>query len=302
MNANAKLLPILPSLALNRILYATDFSPASVAALPWISAIARKYGSHLFVAHVWTPPPYTMITSETEGEVEELEQNRARDRAKELLAKQLAGVPATVVVRSGSPLQEITAIVREQNIDLVILTTHGRSGLKHLSMGSVAEELLRNLPCPVLTVGPHVATGMMEKAELKHILFPTDFSDASRAALPFLSSLAAEYKAPMTLLHVLPTETAINPAAMAREGSKELRDTLSPFLDRHCSPEYVVDFGNPVERTLAYARSRHSSLIGLGLKPANCLATRFCKTLPYRIILEAGCPVLTLSDPHRWQS
>ena len=152
MKTNAVVIPILPEIAINRILYATDFSEASLAALPLVSTIARRYGSHVFVANVWTPLPYTMVSPEAAGALQNKDERETRSKVQQLLnTKELAGLSATAILKSGAPSQELTRLVREKNIDLAILGTHGRTGLKHLLMGSVAEELFRNLPCPVLT-------------------------------------------------------------------------------------------------------------------------------------------------------
>jgi nucleotide-binding universal stress UspA family protein len=72
--------------------------------------------------------------------------------------------------------------------------------MKHLLMGSVAEDLFRHLPCPVLTVGPNVSKASMRATDIKHILFPTDLSHESQKVFPYLASLASEYKASLTLL------------------------------------------------------------------------------------------------------
>ena len=168
MKTNAVVIPILPEIAINRILYATDFSDASLAALPLVSTIARSYGSRVFVVNVSTPLPYTMVSPEAAGALQHKDELETRSKVQQLLnTKELAGLSATAVVRSGIPTQELTRLVREQNIDLAILGTHGRTGMKHLLMGSVAEDLFRHLPCPVLTVGPNISKPSMQERRRK---------------------------------------------------------------------------------------------------------------------------------------
>ena len=145
MKTQAVVIPIVPDIELKRILYATDFSEASLAALPLVSMIARKYGSHVFLVNVWTPVPYTMVSPEAASILQHRDEREARAKAGELLnTKELAGLKATVLIEAGSPAQEVPRIVHEQHLDLAILGTHGRTGLKHLLMGSVAEELFRS--------------------------------------------------------------------------------------------------------------------------------------------------------------
>ena len=296
MKTDAIVIPIVPEIAAKRILFATDFSEVSLSALPLVSTIARKYESRVFVVNVWTPVPYTMISPEAAGVLQRQDEREIQAKTRKLLnTKELTGLSATALVMPGIPAQELSRLVREENIDLAILATHGRTGLRHLLMGSVAEELFRNLPCPVLTVGPNISKRSITGTEIKHILFPTDLSDESRAVFPYLASLASDYKASLTLLHVLPVETATNPDAktLAEPLRQEMQSIFSSHIDPRCPAEFVVDFGDTVERTLAHAQTRNADLIGLGVLQAGELMTHFRNTVAYRIVLQAHCPVLT---------
>jgi nucleotide-binding universal stress UspA family protein len=296
MNAEAVLFPIVPAVEFSRVLYATDFSEASLAALPLVSTIARKYRSQVLVTHIWTPFPYTMVTPETAAELEKRDENEVLAKARALLTtRELSGLPATIVVEPGNPAAELDRIVRQQNVDLVIVSTHGRTGFRHLLMGSVAEELFRSLPCPVLTIGPNVSKRLMETTEIKHVLFPTDLSDESRTVFPYLASLASEYKASLTLLHVLPMEIATNPDAktLAEPLRKEMERIFSPQIDPRSPAEFLIDFGDTAERILAHAETACADLIGLGVRKAAEITTHFRNTVAYRVLLGARCPVLT---------
>ena len=158
MKANAVVIPMVPEIAVKRILYATDFSEASLAALPLVATIARRYKSRVFVVNVCTRVAYTMVSPEAAGVLQHKDEREDQAKARQLLnTKELAGLSVTAIVKSGSAVHELRRLVHEKNIDLAILGFHGRTGLKHLLMGSVAEELFRNLPCPVVTVGPNVS-------------------------------------------------------------------------------------------------------------------------------------------------
>lgn len=289
-------MPIVPQIELKRILYATDFSQASLAALSLVSAIARKYGSEVFITNVWAPVPYTMVTPENASTVDQKEEDEARARAKAVsTTEELSGLPVKVIVEPGSPVIEIKRIVRQQKIDLAIVSTHGRTGFRHFVMGSVAEELFRGLPCPVLTVGPNVSRRSMESTEIKHILFPTDLSDESRTVFPYLASLASQYRALLTLLHVLPIEAAANPDArsLAEPMRAEMQRIFCPHIDPRNPAEFVIDFGETAERILAHAETGNADLIGLGVRHAAEITTHFRNTVAYRVVLGAHCPVLT---------
>lgn len=296
MKPSAVVIPIATAIELQRILYATDFSDASLAALPLVSTIARKYGSRVFVLNVSTSVSYAMVSPEAAATLQHRDELATRSKVLDLLkTEDLAGLSTTAVVRSGIPTEEVERFVREHKIDLAILGTHGRTGIKHLLMGSVAEELFRHLPCPVLTVGPNVSKAAMQTTNVRHILFPTDLSDESRAAFPYLVSLASQYKASLTLLHVLPVETERNPDAksLADPLRKEMQEIFSPYLDPRCPAEFIIDFGDAAERILAHAESGRADIIGLGVRKAAEITTHFRNTVAYRVVLQAHCPVLT---------
>jgi nucleotide-binding universal stress UspA family protein len=168
---NAAIIPILPAIQLKRILYATDFSEASRRALPIVSALAKRYGSQVYVVNVWSTLPYSMVTPEAMAVMEnKQEQDVKSDMARLLQTSELQGLQTTSLLKSGEPLDEIRRIVEDQQIDLAVIATHGRTGIRHLLMGSVAEELLRSLSCPVLTVGPHLANRFTEPREISNSL------------------------------------------------------------------------------------------------------------------------------------
>jgi len=296
MKASSVVIPIAPVIELQRVMFATDFSDASLAPLPLVSSIAHKYGSQVFVVNVSTPDPYTMVSPEAVAVLQHKEELKAQSKVQHLLkTKELAGLSTTAVVRSGLPTEELVRFVREHRIDLAILGTHGRTGLKHLLMGSVAEDLFRHLPCPVLTVGPNVSKASMQATDIKHILFPTDLSDESQAVFPYLASLASQYKASLTLLHVLPLETASNPDVrpLAEPLRKDMHNIFSSHVDTHCRAEYIIDSGDAAGRILAHAETGRADLIGLGVRKAGEITTHFRNTVAYRVVLQAHCPVLT---------
>jgi nucleotide-binding universal stress UspA family protein len=296
MNASAIVISMVPAVQVRRILFATDFSEASRAALPLVSAIARQYGSHVYVANIWSPLPYSMVTPEAVSTLENKQKNEAQAKARGVLAtKELAGVQATVIVQPGDPVEELNRVVRQQNIDLAVLSTHGRTGWKHVVMGSVAEELFRNLTCPVLTVGPCFSKWFSEKSQLKSILFPTDLSEESRSVFPYLASLASEYKSDLTLMHVLPEETGTNPDArrLAEPLRQEMEGTFSPQISPRCRANFVIEFGDPAKCILTFAQRRNVDLIGMGVRKAVAISTHFRNTIAYQVVLGADCPVLT---------
>ena len=117
MKASAIVIPIVPDIEIKRILYATDFSEASLAALPLVSTVAHKYGSRVFVVNVWTPIPYSMVSPEAASVLQRKDELEARAKAQAILnRKDLAGLSATAIVQTGSPAEELKWVVRNEKL------------------------------------------------------------------------------------------------------------------------------------------------------------------------------------------
>jgi nucleotide-binding universal stress UspA family protein len=145
-------------ITLKRILVPTDFSETSDAALNYGRALARTFGSSLHVLHVaenifsraFAGEGYVAIVPELQADLE----RSARERIAELLIDNDTPKLDTqgVVTTSNATALEIVAYAKKNDIDLIVMGTHGRGGVAHLFMGSVAERVVRTAPCPVLTV------------------------------------------------------------------------------------------------------------------------------------------------------
>lgn len=217
---------------LKRILYATDFSEASRLALPIVCAIGRKYGSQIWVMNVWSRLPYSMVTPEALGVVENKQEADAKaEMARFLQRSELQELPTKPLVVSGDPVEEISHFIDEQRIDLAVIATHGRTGLKHFLMGSLAEQLLHTLTCPILTVGPHLNSRFGDWKEIKTILYPTDFSPESKTVFPYVAALAAEYQSTIMVLHVVRPKDKGGPDECAKEILRE-QMRRSSFIHR----------------------------------------------------------------------
>ena len=143
-------------IALKNILFATDFSPYSNAALPYALAIARQYGAKLFGAHVVPSEDYLFTAPESwPAHIQREEQLEQEVAAR--LEEQLRGVQHEVLFGVGDVWKVLARLISEHDIDLIVVGTHGRTGARKLLMGSVAEKIFRQAACPVLSVGPNVS-------------------------------------------------------------------------------------------------------------------------------------------------
>ena len=146
--------------AIRRILVPTDFSPHSNEATAWAADLAGRYGSAIVLVHVYQPVSMILPEGFVLKSAEEIADllhslDAALAEAKGQLARIAPGVAIDSVLLQGTPFAEIVRHARENGFDLIVLGTHGRTGLSHVVLGSVAEKVVRKAHCPVLTVrGP----------------------------------------------------------------------------------------------------------------------------------------------------
>ncbi|MFY9841887.1 MAG: universal stress protein [Terriglobales bacterium] len=287
-------------IALKNILFATDFSSCSNAALPYALSVARQFGATLHAAHVMpTMADMLLMSPECWPAFAEEEDHRIQAYL-EGLDRQLQGCSHYVLTPRGKVAGELAQMIKEREIDLLVLGTHGRSGVRKLILGSIAEEIFRRAACPVLSVGPNVIC--KSEIQFQHILFATDFSEGSRAALPYAISLAEEDQAQLSLLHVVEQPAAGIPDL--GEVTASLKRNLKDLVPRdaelwchvECLLEFAPQFAPPADRILEVAKDRAADLIVLGVRPvrgAAGLITHLASTTA-RILTEATCPILTV--------
>ena len=140
-----------------RILCPVDFSDSADHAMRYAAALAENFGAELTLLHVVAPlmaalPGETALPDTLQADINDLA-DACRERLEQLVGKlTTAGLNVQHTVLSGVPFIEIIRYARETEMDLIVMGTHGRTGLGHLLIGSVAERVVRKSPCPVLTI------------------------------------------------------------------------------------------------------------------------------------------------------
>jgi nucleotide-binding universal stress UspA family protein len=281
-------------LAIKKILFATDFSRVSEAALPFAAAIARRFESHIQAVHVAALAEMPMVDAAPMA-VENVLMRAEQEMGKLLRSDAFEGVPHDGMVRSGLEIwTEIEALIEAEKIDLVVLGTHGREGLKQIVLGSIAETIFRTAPCPVLVVGPKVPKKVTLPV-FRDLLFATDLSPASLKALPFVQAFAEENQADLIVLHV--TQEKVHDKEEQAMTAESLGKWMRELIPPRPHVEYEVLFGAPAENILKVAAERRCDLIMLGAHHASNFATHMPGAVAHRIVSEAPCPVLTV----HWQ-
>jgi nucleotide-binding universal stress UspA family protein len=299
--------PTSPRIAIRNILFATDFSAISDSAMPFARAVARHYHARLHLLHVLTPAnylpvqpePYTPAAPGLAREYYELARAEAQRKLARLYDRgQFAGILWDSAIREGEIAREIEVAIAEQQVDLVVLGTHGRSGFRKLLLGSVAEEVFRTATCPVLTAGPRLFRGEEHGIHIRNILCATDFSDSAQRVVPFASGLAADHHAVVTWLHVARGSADELPfrSRMVMEDARRKLNGLMPGAGDSDS-NVRVEFGAASERILAAAAELRPDVIIMGVRGLGAIAagsTHLPGGTTVKVICQAPCPVLTI--------
>ncbi len=284
---------------LQNVLFLTDFSPAANTAIPYAAEVAKRFGAKLFALHMRTPAvnpmtePATWPTLEKAAETEALIQREA-------LRESFPGLEPLVIIAEGDLYAGVLEVVAKHKIDLIVLGTSGRSGAAKFFLGSVAEEIFRQAPCPVITVGPFTPGGPLGDGKIKEIVYATDFSPESTAAAAHAISLAQEFQAHLTLMHVIANEAPgdlLLPGELVRATEQHLRNLVPPEAELWCEPRFVVEQGAPADKILEVAKHRSADLIVLGIhKPSGFpgAGTHLPIATAHKVVSHAPCPVLTV--------
>lgn len=280
------------------ILFATDFSPAAAHAVPYIKRIAKHYDANLVALHVRPVPVNPMTQPAYWPDKETI--RKENEEYREQLLDTFAGIRTTPLIEEGDIQSRLQEAIEKNNTDLVVIGTRGRTGLGKLLMGSVAEEIFRNVSCPVLTVGPHSDPSRTPDGQFREILYATDLSPESQGAAAYAVSLAQEFQSRLVLVHVIPDPKAgelVTAAEVMASSKNLLRKLVPPEAEAWCKPDYFVFRGDAAEKILDFVNLRETDLIVLGVRPENGVpgaATHLPISMAHKIVSHAACPVLTV--------
>lgn len=277
--------------ALGNIVVSTDFSVTSETALLFALGIARRNNAKVWIVHVVGD---TFFSKETQQRVvDDAWREGHRRLTDHFIAGRLDGVEHKLLVEQGSVTEVLSRLVDQHHAELLVIGTSGRSRIGKLFLGSVAESIFRQAPCPVLTVGPRVAATEVPAEGPRKILFCTGFSKHSLAAGALAVRMAARQDAELVLLHVGP-----DPLTGLREDyvhSSERRLADIPKDTKLSSPvQKVVRFGVASEQILQLASETNPDLIVLGVRQPESFGRRLRWATAYDVVSNAPCPVLTV--------
>lgn len=295
--------PTLPA----RILVPTDFSSTAEGAFAVASRLARSFSAELHLLHVRVLLEEPHLAAGQRAEVQRLLETADRDTALSL-DRAGAGEPGlavvTHVVRGISAAEAIAESVANLGCGLVVMGTHGRRGLRHALLGSVAEGVARTAAVPVLTVGPGAS---VPEGDFRSVLVAHDFSEPSELALRYVAAWARKLGATVTLLHVvepvvypefyavdaLPEETVAGIEERARESLAEIAADALEGVEH----EVVVEVGRAAERIVARAQRPAHDLLTMGARGLSALQHLLLGSVAENVLRRAAIPQLTVRAP-----
>lgn len=205
-----------------------------------------------------------------------------------------------------APGTNILSYAKENTADLIVMGTHGRRGVDRMLMGSVAEEVVRQAPCPVCTVRNALETAPSDA--VRRVMVPIDFSEASERALKHAHALALTYGAELVALHaieevVLPMAYGMAPKQVDAETVRpNVEQALADMLSEHVGVEHAraeVRVGYPPQEILSAITDESIDWVVMGTHGRQGFNRLLMGSVAERIVRHAPCPVLTLQEKSR---
>jgi len=281
-------------ITVRNILVATDFSAVSEVALLYALGIARRTRAKVYVANV-VADAYGISSDSQQRALNDAWRDAHAMMTDHFIAGRLDGIEHQLLVEPGEVWTKLSEMISKYEIDFLVTGTRGRSRIAKLLLGSTAETIFRQAPCPVLTVGPRAKRKVPPEGP-KKILFCTGFSAHSLNAGRHALWLAEQQSALLILLHVSKEETISG--AQRREvamlGEHRLRALIPSTARLAQEPKFLVEFGTAANRILAVAHREKPDLIVLGVRQPEGFARRLKWATAYELVTHAPCPVLTV--------
>lgn len=295
---------------IRRILFPTDFSDRADRALPHALWLAEEFGAELHMLHAMVLHGDDPANPDKRFPDLDDAYRQLRSWAEEKMEAAVTGVagPEVEVVhaqeRGIAAAPTIVEYADDHDVDVVVMATHGRRGVRRVLLGSVAEEVLRTAGCPVLTVRPDAASS--EGGRPERLLVPIDFSEHADLALASAGALARRLGAELDVLHVISELSYPDPyfadAAALRAMTKAARDRVpealsakvAELLQGDVPTETHMEVGTPAPAIAEFAKERGTDMIVIGSHGRTGMERVFLGSVAEGVVRRAPCPVLTV--------
>ena len=282
-------------------------------ALDYAVSIAKQFHAAIHLLHVYPPdeasaPGAGHLLFKSAEAIERLNEELTGIHRKHAPTSR----PENCHIRGGRPYQEIVQLAREIDADLIALSTHGHSGLKHLLLGSTAERVVRSAPCPVLVARKRKQRSKASREEfaIRRVLVPTDFSQCSLAGTEYAAFLARKLNATLRLFHAMYPYTNyvfVDRAGVRLSGLAEaMEETARQEMDALKEMDFLRGLpvqteilpGAAVDEICAAAGDHEVDLIVTSTHGRTGLKHALIGSVAEHVVRYAGRPVLVVPSRH----
>ena len=281
---------------LRSILLATDFSEFSARALDYAVGIASRYESQLYLYHCIDPAPYSLaepdVVWKTRDDIKCQLEHAVLDFHRQGLTR---NIEVKVVAEVGDVTTFLPQAVKDLDPSLVVVGTHGRNGWQKMVLGSVAEIVMDQVSCPVLSVGPSAHRKRIQAFGPENILLVSEASMRSQLAESYALSLAHKYGSRLTVVDVLKNRSGRDLAQVSQAKCCDTEQTdVVPDRELPHFAQSSPEVGSQSDFVLQVADRTQADLIVLTVSNSHRFTDRFVSTNSYRVVSGAPCPVLTV--------
>lgn len=287
-------------LNIKHILFPLDFSPRCCAAAPYVKAMAARFGAKVTLISILPPFFYTAM-GDPGGPVMVDTDELLRDMSERLdsaLVQEFAGMHVNRVADVGEPAETIAAFAKHENVDLIMMPTHGYGSFRSLLLGSVTAKVLHDAECPVWTAAHVEDPPIAEHVATRAVLCAVDATEKSVCLMKYAGQLASDYGATVRLVYVIPSFPTGAPRESDRDFEEymrsESRKTIGA-LQKQAGLEapLCVAIGDIAEGVREEARRHGADLVVIGRGVLHEKLGRL-RTHTYGIIRRSPCPVLSV--------
>jgi nucleotide-binding universal stress UspA family protein len=293
------------------IVVPTDFSELSKVAFPHAHALAKAWGAQMVLAYVVPPesyPMYHVVGVSGFPNLREEVRKSATARLEALAAELGDGVHVSVECCEGRVFEQVEDLALQRGAGLIVVATHGRSGVKRALLGSNAERIVRTSPIPVLSVRAEEERAPLAPSDVKRILVPTDFSEMSRGAF----ELAQWFASPQTeilVAHVI--EPPMYPdgpfgsitlgmgdieADLRRGASDSMKAWMTELRRVQPTSRETILEGSPADQLIRLAAEERVDLIAISTHGRTGLKHVYLGSVAEKVVRGASCPVLSVRE------
>ena len=306
---------------IHNVLVPIDFSPSSLEAIEFALPLLKKFDAELHLVHVFAPDYPLATMAAMPLIVPELEVGRSvRRHLKEVAKKYKIELRReNIHALKGRPFQEVCDLARESDINLIIISTRGNTGLKHLVLGSTAERVVRYSPCPVFVVrgrdrekkGSSAGKFSRPALAFRKILVPIDFSECSIRGLAYAKALAQQFGSTLLLFHSIRLEYYAASDEYARydlpllmrqaekTAKEQMRDLTRKTDWEGLKVETMLEVGHPGQEICDRAKDRGADLIVTSTHGTTGLKHILLGSTAEYVVRHAHCPVLVVPSHER---